>query len=123
VFRVLPAAVGLALALSGCAMRVKGFVTDSLTGEAVDTAGVTVGDNYVHVDSAGHYNIKARFNSKEKFKFFARGYESQYVKMKTAKERYRALDVKLVPKNGNTSAAQPSPKDSPQAQAAAEPAR
>jgi hypothetical protein len=75
-----------------------GFVTDSVTGEPVDGGAVVVGERYGYVDSAGHYSIKTRFNTKEKFVFTAPGYESRTVGMKVREERYREYNVQLVPK-------------------------
>ena len=86
------------LALPGCAMRVSGFVTDSVTGEPVGRGHLTVGDRFASIDSAGHYSIKTRFNTKDRFVFSARGYVTQSVRVKINQEqRYRELNVQLVP--------------------------
>jgi hypothetical protein len=87
-----------AFVLSGCAMRVSGFVTDSVTGDPVQRGTLTVGDRYASIDSAGHYSIKTRFNTRDKFVFAAPGYVTQTVKVKRSQElRFREFDIRLVP--------------------------
>jgi hypothetical protein len=93
----------LAFALSGCAMRVSGFVTDSVTGDPVQRGTVKVGDRYAPIDSAGHFSIKTRFNTRDRFVFAAPGYVTQTVKVKHSQEqRFRDLDIRLVPESEKT---------------------
>jgi hypothetical protein len=76
-------------------MRVSGFVRDADTGEPVSNCGVRVGEKYVHVDSAGHYVIKARFDRKTKAHFTAKGYEERVMNVDASKSRYPRVDVDM----------------------------
>jgi hypothetical protein len=86
-------------ALSGCdAMRVSGFVTDAITGEPIQACGVMIQDGYTHVDTAGHYSIRAELYGSKKLSFIAGGYEEETVVVDASKTRYPKLDVQLQPK-------------------------
>ena len=89
--------IGLSVFLSGCSMKVSGFVTDAVTDEPVTTAGVTIGKRYVHVDMAGHYQIKARRYTKDKVEVIAKGYEKTAVPIDSSKSRYPQVNVALTP--------------------------
>jgi hypothetical protein len=94
---LLALAVVCAVSASGCAVRVSGFVTDAGTGHPVERAGLTIGDRYTQVDTAGHYDLKARLNTKEKLVFAAPGYETQYLRFRKRDERFPKMNVQLVP--------------------------
>jgi hypothetical protein len=102
--------------LSGCSMKVSGFITDAETDEPVSTAGVMVGKRYVHVDPAGHYEIKTRRYTKEPLVVVAKGYEKASVSVATAETRYPQVNVALTPTKRAApvpAAAKPSPGPGP----------
>lgn len=87
-----------AIALSACtSMRVTGFVTDEVTGDPIGSCGITIGERYVHVDSAGHYSVNARTSWKT-MKLIAPGYHPKSVTIDTSKTRYPTINVQLTPK-------------------------
>jgi hypothetical protein len=87
------------VALSGCdSMRVSGFVTDAATGEPIHACGVMIQDAYTHVDTAGHYSIRAELYGSKKLSFIAGGYEGETVIVDASQTRYPKLDVQLQPK-------------------------
>jgi hypothetical protein len=97
--RTIPLAIliGFSVFLSGCSMKVSGFVTDAVTDEPVTTAGVTIGKRYVHVDMAGHYEIKTRRYTEDKVEVIAKGYEKTAVPIDSSKSRYPQVNVALTP--------------------------
>jgi hypothetical protein len=89
--------IAVSVFLSGCAMKVSGFITDAETDEPVSTAGVMIGKRYVHVDPAGHYEIKTRRYTREPLVVVAKGYEKASVSVATAETRYPQVNVALSP--------------------------
>jgi hypothetical protein len=87
-----------ALALSACtSIRVQGFVTDEKTGEPVGTAGVTLGERYTHVDTAGHYVLNVRKYWKN-MQVVAPGYEIRTMKVDLSGHRAPQINVQMTPK-------------------------
>jgi hypothetical protein len=99
-----------ALALAGCSMRVSGYITDAETNEPVSTAGISLGPKYVHVDTAGHYSIKAARHTEEKLAVVAKGYEKAAVSIDSSKSRFPQVNVALTPKRTAALAPAPAPK-------------
>lgn len=93
--RMLSRAVILAtLVLAGCTtLRVQGLVYDEETSDGISTCGITVGPRYYHVDTAGHYDVKARKDWKT-MTFVAPGYETKIVTIQ-ATNRYPNINVAM----------------------------
>jgi hypothetical protein len=99
-----------ALAVSACtSMRLEGFVTDEKTGEPIHTAGITIGEKYVHVDTAGHYVVNVR-NYWKTMNLVAPGYVSKSVAWPTNGPRYQKFNVQMTPSG---TAKVPAPKAAP----------
>jgi len=73
---------------------VEGFVTDERTGDPIGTAGITIGERYIHVDSAGHYAVNAR-NSWKMMKLVAPGYLPKTVTIDSSKTRYPKVNIQV----------------------------
>lgn len=87
-----------ALAVSACtSVRVQGFVTDENTGEPIGTAGITIGERYAHVDSAGHYLMNVRKTWKN-MELVAPGYETKTMTVDLSKSRAPQVNVQMTPK-------------------------
>lgn len=87
-----------ALAVSACtSVRVQGFVTDAVTGEPISTAGITIGQRYAHVDTAGHYIISAKKTWKN-LQLVAPGYEPKTMTIDLSKARAPRVDVQMTPR-------------------------
>jgi hypothetical protein len=90
--------VALALLASavGCAMRVRGAVTDARTGQPVPGAFVS-SDCYpsaVTTDDRGRYELKTRWSNCT-LTVFKPGYRTRLVTVALADDRYRTQDVIL----------------------------
>jgi hypothetical protein len=83
------------LVFSGCAMTVKGVVSDRETGQPVALCAVGVSGLVVHTDHTGAYRIKVRVMKKQ-LEVSAAGYVPQTVPIVRATgSRYPVVDVQL----------------------------
>ena len=83
------------LASSGCAMTVKGVVSDRQSGQPIPLCAVGVSGLVVHTDHTGAYRIKVRVMKKE-LEVSAAGYVPQTVPIARASgSRYPIVDVQL----------------------------
>ena len=88
--------VALVAATLGCAMRVRGSVTDAQNGRPIPNAYVS-SDCYpsaVTTDSTGRYELKTRWSSCT-LTVFAPGYRTRVVPMELKDTRYPEQDVVL----------------------------
>ena len=88
--------VALVAATLGCAMRVRGSVTDAQNGRPIPNAYVS-SDCYpsaVATDSAGRYELKTRWSSCT-LTVFAPGYRTRIVPMEIEDTRHPRQDVVL----------------------------
>ena len=88
--------VALVAATLGCAMRVRGSVTDAQNGRPIPNAYVS-SDCYpsaVATDGAGRYELKTRWSSCT-LTVFAPGYRTRVVPMHLEDSRYPHQDVVL----------------------------
>jgi hypothetical protein len=88
--------VALVAGTLGCAMRVRGAVTDAESGRPIPNAYVS-SDCYpsaVATDSTGRYELKTRWSSCT-LTVFAPGYRTRVVPMKSPDENHSRQDVLL----------------------------
>jgi hypothetical protein len=88
--------VALVAATLGCAMRVRGSVTDAHNGRPIPNAYVS-SDCYpsaVATDSTGRYELKTRWSSCT-LTVFAPGYRTRIVPMQSPDENHQRQDIVL----------------------------
>jgi len=88
--------VALVAGTLGCAMRVRGAVTDAQNGRPIPNAYVS-SDCYpsaVATDSTGRYELKTRWSSCT-LTVFAPGYRTRVVSMKSPDENHSRQDIVL----------------------------
>ncbi len=73
-----------------------GFVTNSVTGLAINDVQVIVGDHYVYTNGDGHYELPLDVGSYN-VHFVREGYQSKIVEDTTAVIGFSILDVQLEP--------------------------
>lgn len=90
-------AILVALAMTGCSVRVGGQVLDARTHQPIPGCAVTIGSRYERTDADGRYLTPILLAWDELF-FLASGYEPKTVKFAYSNDRDTTVNVELTPR-------------------------